>query len=146
MNFIFLVISNQLSLQRNKGKKFRSNSGSINLMVKFKISQKIAIFFPPKILKTFFHVYIYLCSNWSKLTYNMKILRSQNVQNVKLSMTWWWFGGQIVTVWKNEYNLDFLIRLSKELRWQMVNAVVEYVHYRLPNSNWFWDYKAKLNL
>lgn len=23
---------------------------------------------------------------------------------------------------KNEYNLDFLIRLSKELRWQMVNA------------------------
>jgi len=52
----------------------------------------------------------------------MKILRSQNVQNVKLSMTWWWFGGQKVTVWKNEYNLDFLIRLSKELRWQMVNA------------------------
>jgi len=123
LNFIFLVISNQLFLQRNKGKNFRSNSGSINLMVKFKISQKIASFlFFPKILKTFFHVYIYLCSNWSKLTYNMKILRSQNVQNVKLSMTWWWFRGQKVTVWKNEYNLDFLIRLSKELRWQMVNA------------------------
>jgi len=52
----------------------------------------------------------------------MKILRSQNVQNVKLSMTWWWFGGQKVTVWKNDYNLDFPIRLSKELRWQVVNA------------------------